>query len=99
MKKDLPNVYANPIDKNFDNVQEFFYGSSVPLMRNNNVEDVLVKINKIFNSRHHVYKSKVRVVLENEVLEVEIIGKANGNLLTLDGKKIKIVDIKDIERI
>ena len=99
MKKDLPNVYANPIDKNFDNVQEFFYSSSVPLMRNNNVEDVLVKINKIFNSRHHVYKSKVRVVLENEILETEIIGKANGNLLTLDGKKIKIVDIKDIERI
>lgn len=99
MKKDLPNVYANPIDKNFDNVQEIFYGTSLPSTRSRNVENVLSKINRIFNSRHHVYKSKVKITLGSEIVETEIIGKANGNLLTLDGKKIKIVDIEDIERI
>lgn len=98
MRKDLPNVYANPINKNFENIQEIYYGSSTQQTRGG-VEDVLSKINRIFNSRHHVYKSKVKITLGNEVIDAEIVGKANGNLLTLDGKKIKIVDIEDIERI
>lgn len=99
MKKNLPNVFVNPLDKEFKNVQEVYYGNNIVEDRSVSVDSILVKINRIFNSRHHVYKSKVRITTDKEILEKEIIGKSNGNLLTLDGETIKIIDIKDIEKI
>ena len=99
MKKGLPNVYANPFNKNINNVQEIYYGESKPEVRSVGVDSVLAKINRIFNSLHHVYKSRVKITTTNNVVEKEIVARSNGNLLTLDGEKIKIIDIVDIERL
>jgi len=100
MKKDLPNVFANPVNKNFNNVQEFFYGNEKKFERtSSSSESILTKINKIFNSSHHVYKSRVRIITSEGEIEKDIVGKANGNLLTLDGSLIKIIDILDIEKL
>lgn len=101
MKKKLPSVYANPLDKEFKNTQEIFYseGSTSINERNNDMTSILVKINRIFNSPHHVYKSNVRITMKDEIVEKVIVGKTSGNLLTLDGEKIKIIDILDIEKI
>ena len=57
------------------------------------------KINDIFSSSHHVYKSRVRITLKDDIQERTIIGKTSNQLLTLSGDKISIVDIVDIERI
>lgn len=92
-----PRVYANPINKKIDNVQDLFRSDKDS--RSINPVDVSKKINEIFASRNHVYKSKVRITLKDAVVEKEIVGKTNINLLTLDGDLIKITDIVDIERI
>lgn len=92
-----PRVYANPINKKIDNVQDLFRSDKDS--RSINPVDVNKKINEIFASRNHVYKSKVRITLKDGVIEKEIVGKTNINLLTLDGDLIRITDIVDIERI
>lgn len=94
---DKPKVFANPINKKIDNVQDLFRSDKDS--RSINPVDVNKKINEIFASRNHVYKSKVRITLKDAVVEKEIVGKTNINLLTLDGNLIRITDILDIERI
>ena len=94
---DKPRVFANPINKKIDNVQDLFRSDKES--RSINPVDVNKKINEIFASRNHVYKSKVRITLKDAVVEKEIVGKTNINLLTLDGNLIRITDILDIERI
>ena len=94
---DKPRVFANPINKKIDNVQDLFRSDKES--RSINPVDVNKKINEIFASRNHVYKSKVKITLKDKVIEKEIVGNTNINLLTLDGDLIRITDILDIERI
>ena len=94
----LPNVSAFPIEKELTNYQERFYGTSNELASKKPV-NVLAKINQIFSSNNHVYKSRVRIKTKDDLLERTIIGKTNTDLLTLSGDKIKIIDIIDIDRI
>ena len=93
----LPKVYANPINKSFNNTQSIYKS-----MLNNNrsiKKDINYEIDRIFSSKDHIAKSRVRVTLSNEVLEVDIIGKTGSNILTMDNRLIKIKDIVDIEKI
>lgn len=99
MKKELPNVFANPLNKTFKNVQEVYYGNEKGNDRRMDITTVITKINKIFASPHHVYKSRVRITLKDGIIEKEIVGKSNGYLLTINGENIKILDIEDIERL
>ena len=55
MKKDLPRVYANPIDKDIRNNNDIYYGRNEEI-RNSTKVNVYEKINQIFASPHHVYK-------------------------------------------
>lgn len=99
MKLDkLPRVYANPINKNLNNYQEVFHDN---LARNSKKEpqNIAKKINEIFASSNHIYKSKVRITYKDYSEIQVIVGKTNLNLLTMDGKLIKITDIMDIEKI
>lgn len=99
MEKDLPNVYANPFDKKINNVQEIFYGNKIQAEKKINLKEIMTKINQIFNSFNHVYKSQVLITDENGVQEYTIVGKTNNNLLTIDGKLIKINTIIDIKKV
>ncbi|MBE6148035.1 MAG: hypothetical protein E7167_00785 [Firmicutes bacterium] len=96
--KDLPSVSAFPIDKKLDNSQERFYGTDNILMPKKPV-NVISKINEIFASNNHVYKSRVRIKFKDDIQERTIVGKTTTQLLTLTGEKIKITDIVDIEKI
>lgn len=94
----LPNVSAFEIKKKLNNSQERFYGKNeLPGVKSD--ESVKVKINKIFSSKNFVYKSRCRIYLNNDIKECTIVGKINGYLLTLNGEKIKIADIKNIEKL
>ena len=93
-----PIVYANPINKKIENVQDLFRSDNTVSNKKNPV-DINKKINEIFASRNHVYKSKVRISLKDKTFDAEIVGKTNLNLLTIDGKLISIPDIVDIEKI
>jgi len=98
MEKNLPRVYANPINKALSNNKDIFY-SGENETRSINTIDVTKKINEIFASKTHVYKSKVRIKTNNDTTEEVIVGRTGAYLLTLSGAKISIPTIIDIERI
>lgn len=93
----LPKVFANPINKKINNYQDLYYSDRN--IKKINPKDINKKVNEIFGSLNHVYKSRVRITLNNKTIEETIIGKTNIYLLTIDNKKIKITDILDIEKI
>jgi len=98
MEKNLPRVYANPINKTLANNKDIFYSGENDV-RSINTIDVTKKINEIFASKTHVYKSKVRIKTNDDILEEVIVGRTGAYLLTLSGAKISIPTIIDIERI
>ncbi len=91
-----PRVFANPIDKQINNVQNLFRSNDSD---RSSPKDINKKINEIFAANNHVYKSRVKITLKDKVVEKDIVGKTNINLLTLDGELIKITDIINIEKI
>ena len=97
MKKELPKVYANPIEKPLNNNKDFFYSGNNQ-DRSYDREDVVRKINEIFASKSHVYKSKVKINTLNDSFDTVIVGKSGNSLLTLDGKRVNINEIIMIDR-
>ncbi len=93
--KDLPNVYVNPIDKEFDNFQREC--TTKNNNRNMDKRNLSMKIKDIFASSSYIYKKKVRIIKNSETLEKVIVGRVGNYLLTFEGEKIKISDILDIE--
>ena len=94
---ELPKVYANKINKKIDNTQSIFYGSDREVKKMDFVS-IEKKINDIFKSINHVYKSKVEITTYEGIIVKDIVGKTGNYLLTLDGEKININNILDIER-
>lgn len=92
-----PRVFANPINKRLDNNEDLFRSSKSAI--NNNPKDINKKINEIFASSNHIYKSRVRITLKDKTIDADLIGKTNLNLLTMDGGLIRITDILDIEKL
>lgn len=93
----LPNVFASPINKKLNNYQDLYRSDRA--VKSYNPKDINKKINEIFGSLNHVYKSRVRIIMDDGIHEEEIVGKTNINLLTIDNKLIKITDILDIEKL
>lgn len=98
MEKNLPKVFANPINKPITNNREYHVIDPNKKERKK-VENIPEKINQIFASPTHVYKSKVRITIKGETIETIMVGKTTNHLLTLNGEKIRINDIEDIEKI
>ena len=94
----LPKVFANPINKDLNNNVELFRSDKKVEIKSSNLKDINKKINQIFGSNSHIYKSKVKITLKDGEIVTDIVGSTNTNLLTLDGKLIKISDIIDIEK-
>lgn len=97
--KELPKVFANKIDDSINNTQDIFYGSDRFSKIKKDDISIIKKINNIFSSSNHVYKSKVKIILRDKEVEKTIVGKNNTNLITIDGELIKIIDILDINKI
>lgn len=95
MKKELPKVYANKIDKVLTNNTTVSYGSEEII---NEAKDISVaeKIINIFNSPNYVYKAEVKIKLESGIITKQIIGKNETHLITLDNELIPIEDILDL---
>lgn len=94
--KSLPNVFVSPIEKRLDNYQDIYRSSRSSIVYN--PREINKKINEIFASSKHVYKSKVKITTKDGVMDEEIVGKTNTSLLTIDNKVIRLTDILDIEK-
>lgn len=96
MNKNLPKVFAVPIEKKLENNKDIFMSS------NNEVRGEVIdksEITKIFNSTSHVYKTRVIIRTEKEIKEYDVVGLNNDNLLTLDGHSIPISEIIEIKKV
>lgn len=96
--KDLPHVFANPIHKEIGNNKQVFY-SDMNDTRTYKMENIPRKINEIFSSPNHVYKSKVHIKTINQEFDAVIVGKTSTSLLTLNGDRINIGEITFIDKI
>lgn len=96
MNKKLPNVYAVPITKKFSNNKESFRSTKEDV-RGEKISKS--EINKIFNSKSHVYKTRVIIKTNNEIKEVDVVGQTNDALLTLDGQTILLDNILEIKKV
>ena len=90
MKKNLPKVFKNTIDKKINNNKTFAYGD------NNKKKEI--DINNFFK-QNTIYRKEVKITLENEVVKKKIIGRSLDRLITIDNELIKIDDIKKIEEV
>lgn len=95
--KDLPRVFANPINKNISNNRSFSYGKLTEERSSQNTALVKEKIEKIFKSDGNIYSIDCIITFENSKNKYTIIGKTDNNLVTKTQKLISIKDIYDIE--
>lgn len=109
MKKNLPKVFQNTINKELKNNESIYYSLSKndnvvikknekkeyeEIVNNGNIEK---KINDIFTSSNYVYKAKVDIKTSNSTINTRIIGRNKEYIITFDNKKIPIKDIIDIK--
>lgn len=100
MDKKLPKVYQNPINKDINNNLDYYVSDSNNREIPNTEENIINKINAIFKSPTHVYKSNVKIkLIDNSEIDATIVGKVNNYLLTLNGEKININKISQIDKI
>lgn len=101
MKKDLPKMYHNTINKNINNVQNVYSSlnknDNIRIIREKkNIFEIESKIRDIFNSPNFIYKADVFIVRNGRELKKRIIAKQNNNLITMDNEIIPISEIDDI---
>ena len=94
----LPKVYVNPINHNIENAQQS-YKSNMRGISLNNKHISTNDVDKILNSKKHIYRSRVRLQIDNENFEKVIVSRNNDFLITIDNEKIPIKSINSIEEI
>lgn len=106
MEKKLPKVFANKIEKEFNNNERVYYDRGKVKIENNvdkksNISSEFTinqKINKIFGSSRYVYKADVKIELKDgNTVDKKIIGRNKNELITMNNELIKISDIVDIK--
>lgn len=92
--KDLPKVFANPINKDIVNNKIYSY-DNVKL----NNESISDKISKMFSNGNR--SNRIACIITTKDLRTKhiIIGKTNNNLISINEELIPIKDIIDIETI
>jgi len=96
MNKNLPKVFAVPIEKRIENNKDVFMSSDREVR-----SEVIDKseITKIFNSTSHVYKTRVLIRTQNDSKKKDIVRIKNENLLIQNEHSIpksKIIEIKKV---
>ena len=95
--KELPKIFANPIDKDLHNNSTLSYGRLMEDRRYRNDQEVINKINRLFKNDDTIYSIDCIITFENYEEKYTIIGKTNNNLITKTQKLIPIREIYDIE--
>lgn len=108
MNKELPNVFANKIDKVINNNEKVYYSNqrndkktqtTISIDRKDivNNKNINQKIYDIFNSSRYIYKADVEITLKTGIVTKKVIGKNSQNLITYDNELIPISEIVDIK--
>lgn len=100
MKK-IPEIFVNKINKKIDNNKEVFYSykdNDEIIEETTPLDEYTLqrKINELFRSNDFIYKKKFHIKTKSEEKDYIIISKSYDYLLTIDGTKIMIKDIIEI---
>lgn len=97
MMSDKPKMYRGNIKKDINNNRSIYasYNDKKDI-RVYDSSEVRKKIDDIFNSSTFIYRTKVNIVVNGEVLVKKVIGVYNNNLVTIDNEHIPISMIDDI---
>ena len=92
-------MYRCEVNKKFNNYQSIY--SSYNYNDDNtfklqDLNDIRKKINNLFESPNFIYRTKVNLVINNQILSKKVIGLYNNNLVTIDNEQIPINLIQDI---
>ena len=90
MKKNLPKVFKNSINKPINNNKKVFYGQR-------GIIEEEVKLDDLFK-QNQIYRTDVIITLKDQKIEKKIIGRSQKHLITLDNELIAIDDIIKIEK-
>lgn len=98
--KELPKVFHNQINKDFNNNRNVYYSKNkyddTREVKTDN-KTIYQKINEIFSSPNYIYKANVEITLKDKVLTKRIIGRNKNYIITMDNLLISIDDIIDIK--
>ena len=97
---ELPKIYHEKSNKEFNNNNKFFYSNNQEVTETN--EDnrtVIQKINEIFSSPNYIYKATVEIKLKDKTVKKRIIGRNKDYIITMDNNLIPIKDIIDIKSV
>lgn len=97
--ENMSKLYQNKINKEFNNnrmIYTSYDNNDIEIVNDSN--DVRKKINDIVNSPNFIYRTKVNIVIGNDIISRKIVGVYNNNLVTIDNEHIPIENIKDIYR-
>ena len=102
MKKQIPRIFVNKIDK-INNNKEVYY-SYKDDNKDEIKEEIIIpneydmqnKLNQLFRSNDFIYKKKFHIKTKYGENDYIIISKSYDYLLTIDGEKIYISNIIDI---
>lgn len=105
MKKELPKVFANKINKEIQNNEKIYISDkrTKPKSENKKKSEVIIekninkKINDIMNTKKYIYKIPVKIKTTDKEITTKIIGKNKKNVITIDNELIKIEEILEIE--
>lgn len=100
MKKETPRVFANKVDKTFNNNSTYAVTrnderTAIKEKRIDN-RNIRQKINDIFKSSNYIYKADVNIEINGRTIKKRIIGMKNNQLITMDNELISVSDITDI---
>ena len=96
---DKPKMYRGEVKKEINNNRSIYASySDKNEIRVYDNSDVRKKIDEIFSSSTFIYRTKVNIVIDNQVLTKKVIGVYNNNLVTIDNEQIPISMIRDIYR-
>lgn len=95
---DKPKMYRCESGKEFHNNRSIYasYSDNNSKVNIYNTNEIRKKINDLFNSPNFIYRTKVNIVLDNQILTKKIVGIYDNNLVTIDNEHIPINLIKDI---
>lgn len=93
---DRPKMYRGSIEKKFNNNRSVYASYDNDNIKVYNTNDIRKKINDIFSSSNFIYRTKVNIVIDNQIVTKKVIGVYNNNLVTIDNEYIPINMIKDI---
>lgn len=94
---DKPKMYRCEAKKDFNNNRSIYASySDNNTFKVHDSNAIRKKINNLFSSPTFIYRTKVNIIVDNQILTKKVVGVYNNNLVTIDNEQIPINMIQDI---